>query len=497
MPASQLRSLFVHRACASRLAASLALYCLSSGAFLASSAAAEPPPSLNSSLSATVQAAQLGDGISISVVDLKTGQPVYALRERTLRNPASNLKVLTAAAALLELGPDYRFRTGLYGHQQGHRLAGPVYLRGFGDPSLDTGDFLQLAQDLVLRGVTQVERVVIDDSFFDAEVLPPAFEQQPWEPASFRAAVSAVSVNRNAFSFRVQPGTGPKTPALVHLDAPAYFQVENLITTGEGRRLNVIAIQEDGDAQMVLKLRGVIPQGMAGVSYRRRVASPSDYAGHVLVGALKNAGITVENPRPQRGATPANAPLLVQHSSQPLSQILRELGKYSDNFVAEMVLKVLGAERRGVPGTSAHGAEVVHARLAALGIEVPDLTLVNGSGLFDGNLVAPKHITDLLEAMVPHNDCWPEFLSQLSVGGQDGTLHNRLLSLPQGVVVRAKTGTLNDVIALSGYILGKRSDEGFAFSILANGIRGHQSATRTMVDNLIQQLAEHLAKTQR
>lgn len=442
-------------------------------------------------LHATVQNAHLGGQIGVSVVDLRSGRPVFRLGAGRPLNPASNIKILTAAVALLELGSDYRFRTALYGRQQQHRVVGGLYLRGFGDPSLDTGDFLQLAHELSLHGVTDVDELVVDGTFYDAQVLPPAFEQQPEEAAAFRAAVAAVSVNRNAYLVRVSPGAEAGQPAAVTLDTPAYVELDNQVKTSAGRRLNVVAVQHGHAGKMLLKLSGTVPLGITGVSYRRRVAAPLQYAGLVMRDALTAAGIQVAAPvRVDR--TASGVALLVQHVSQPLSQILRELGKYSDNFVAEMVLKALAAEREGAPGSSVAGTQVVLRRLRALGVSTDTMTLINGSGLFVGNQVAADHFTTLLRAMTKQNQCWPEFLSQLSVAGQDGTLQDRLRTLPDGVIVRAKTGTLSDAIALSGYVLGRSENRGYAFSMLANGIRGHHQATRDMMDALVAALADRL-----
>lgn len=448
---------------------------------------------LSESLKARVEEAALGDGVGISIVDMANGQKILDVSADTPRNPASNMKVFTAAISLLELGADYRFRTGLYGRTEGDAVVGGLYLRGFADPLLDSGDLAALAGDLVQRGIRKVDELLVDGSFFDDQVLPPAFEQQPDEVAPFRAPVGAVSVNRNAYTLRVLPGASAESPGRVRLEGAAYFVVDNALQTVDSGRLNVIAIQRESGDTMDLKLRGTVPRGIAGASYRRRVEHPLLFAGHVMVEALRTARIQVPL-RVSLAPTPTSAGLLAQHVSPPLSQVLQELGKYSDNFVAEMVLKTLGAEKKGSPGTSAHGVEVVMERLHTLGVDTTGLKIVNGSGLFDGNEVAPTHLTQLLLRMKSQPQVYPEFLSQLAVGGRDGTLSRRLTDLPTSVVVRAKTGTLNDVIALSGYVLGKTPGEGYAFSFLANGVRGRHHAARSLADDLVRLLAHQLEK---
>ena len=212
-----------------------------------------------------------------------------------------------------------------------------------------------------------------------------------------------------------------------------------------------------------------------------------------MIEALRAARIQV----PQRvriAKAPSSAGLLTEHVSPALSQVLYELGKYSDNFVAEMMLKQLGAEKKGVPGTSQHGVEVVIDRLRRIGLPTSKLSLVNGSGLFEGNKVAPAHFTQLLRHMAMEPNVFSEFLSQLAVGGQDGTLHRRLASLPPSVTVRAKTGTLDQVIALGGYVLSEIPGEGYAFSMLANSVSGKHQAARALMDDLVTALAQRLVE---
>jgi serine-type D-Ala-D-Ala carboxypeptidase/endopeptidase (penicillin-binding protein 4) len=184
---------------------------------------------------------------------------------------------------------------------------------------------------------------------------------------------------------------------------------------------------------------------------------------------------------------PPGKPLLVTHQSPPLAQMLSAVGKYSDNFVAEMLLKVLGAERAGPPAHSSQGAAIALGALAKLGIPIADVKMVNGSGLFGDSRIAARHFTQLLARVHADPAVASEFISQLAVAGVDGTLAQRLTGLPSARVVRAKTGTLDDVIALSGYVLGRTPERALAFSILLNGVRGKQAAARNLADDVVRQ----------
>jgi len=439
-------------------------------------------------LRALVDTAALGDGLGVHIVNAQTGREIFRYHADMPRNPASNMKLVTAAAALLELGPDFSMLTGLYGRVDGGRV-GELSLRGFGDPTLRMSDLVALAEGLADRGVRRVGTVIVDGSYFDDEILPPAFEQQPEEVASFRAAIGAVSVERSAYVLRVIPGREAGAPATVRLTAPGYFEVDNQIRTG-GQDPDVIAVQRPEGERLDLRLRGTVPAGILGVSYRRRVEHPLAFAGHAMVEALTRAGIRASG-RVRVGPTPGGAPLLTSRRSEPLAEILPAMGKWSDNFTAEMLLKVLGAERSR-PGTSARGARVATATLTAAGVPEGAPTIVNGSGLFEGNRIAASHLTSLLTHVYRNPAVRAEYLAHLAVGGSEGTLRRRLQNLPAPRIVRAKTGTLNDVIALSGYVLGPTPDKDIAFSFLANGIAGRQGAARSLADALVRAVATDL-----
>ena len=452
---------------------------------------AAPAAPLERTLRDLVTRAALGDSVGVSVVDARTGRVLFAHHPDLALNPASNEKLITAATALTALGADFRMLTGVYGRIEGDAVVGGVYLKGGGDPTLRLADFVELAQALVDRGVRRIDEVVVDGTYFDDHVLPPSFEQQPNEVAAFRAPISALAVDENAYDLRIVPGAAEGDAATVRLAAAGYFTVTNEVTTTAGGEPHVIADQRGAGDTLTLRVRGTVPLGIRGVSYRRRVENPVPFAGHAFVEALRRLGIRAPV-RVRVAATPPDAPLITSHRSAPLSQILSALGKDSDNFVAEMVLKVVGAERHR-PGRTADGAAAALALLEVAGVPHGAATIVNGSGLFDGNLVAASHFTKLLSHVYRDPALRSEYLAQLAVAGVDGTLTNRLRDVPRGVV-RAKTGTLNNAIALSGFVLGP-NDEAYAFSVLTNGVAGKHGPARTLCDETVRALVAQLHPT--
>ncbi|HEX7403151.1 MAG TPA: D-alanyl-D-alanine carboxypeptidase/D-alanyl-D-alanine-endopeptidase, partial [Usitatibacter sp.] len=249
--------------------------------------------------------------------------------------------------------------------------------------------------------------------------------------------------------------------------------------------------QRQREDKLQLTLRGSVPLGGSSLAYERRVESPLHYAGYALVDALH--ALRIQAPKRVRiAACPNDGALISMKVSAPLSEILSKLGKESDNFVAEMVLKVIGAERKRKPGRSSDGVTVVLDTLRRLAVPTSGVSIVNGSGLFHGNAVTANALSSLLAVMYANPSLRDDFVAHLAVGGVDGTLARRFRSLPAPRIVRAKTGTLDDVIALSGYVLGPQPGSVVAFSYLANGVTGKHAQARDLIDQMVAAIAAYL-----
>ncbi len=463
----------------------------------AAPATAQPAP-LVGRLRALVDESGLGENVGVAVVDVESGRPVFQYHAERPMNPASNQKLITAYAALRLLGAEFTMRTAVYGALEDGRVRGGIVLRGYGDPDLTYGQLNELARDVRLAGVTRADRVIVDATYFDAQILPPAFEQQPREVATFRAPVAAVSLDRNAYVLRVMPGPAADAPARVELLGAGYFDLRNRCTTTASGAPNVIADQPaagEADAanvpdRMRLMVGGTIPLGIRGASYPRRIENPLPWAGYAFAEALRAQGVEVGD-GVSVGPTPDGASSLASRQSAPVSQLIHALGKYSDNFVAEMLFRVIGAERHR-PGRSEDSVAAVREALDAAGVSTERLTIVNGSGLFDGNRVAAQSLADLLRVAYRDPTVGHELVASLAIGGVDGTLRRRLRDLPAPRVVRAKTGTLNGVIALSGYVLGPTPERVYAFSFLANDVQGRHGPARQLADAIATALAQDL-----
>ncbi len=393
-------------------------------------AATAPPFAAVPELASAVRAVALehaleGAKIGIAILDVESGRLLAADNEHLALNPASNAKLYTAGAALAMLHGEHRYETTLAGKLEGPAVAGPLALRGYGDPSLRTADLWAMVEELKGYGVKRVDGdIVVDQRFYDEQTTPPAFEQEPNEWARFRAPVSAVALDENCITMTVRPATGGSGgPAHVEFDPPGFVDVDGTVRTGDaGGADNVELVLAGNASRMTAHVEGAIASSSRLVRYTRRAEDPRLLAGYALKALLEQADVKVSGDV-KLGS--AKGRVLVKHTSEPLSTLLYGLGKESDNFYAEMIFKSLGGEVKARPAKSADAAELVAEWLARIGASDAGLAIKNGSGLFDANRVTAYSTVELLRWAWRDPLVQPEYVGQLSIGGTDGTLRKR------------------------------------------------------------------------
>lgn len=452
---------------------------------------AEPKPRFPAEVSRQLAALEQwvrkkGGRLSAHLIDMQSGAELGS-GERLALNPASNMKVLTAAYALEQLGASHSFHTGLYGDIR-DGVAQLLVLRGNGDPSLTEAALWRLANSLANRGLRRVDRLLVDQSRFDGEFIPPAFEQQPDEWAAFRAPISAIALERNSVVLNVLP-TRAGQPARVWFEPNGAVQVQGRIeTVASGRGQNVqLQLQGDPSGTLIGRVGGRIAAGLGRQRYPKRMDDPRLVPGLVLAELLRQRDIEVAEVA-LGGQEAQNR--LTYHGSAPLTELLPQLGKYSDNFYAEMLFKAFSQRDSEAPASSQRSAELVMQWLRQLGAADEETRVINGSGLFDANRLSALTLTRVLRHAYHHPKTRAEMVSHLAIGGVDGTLRSRFSKLASTGQVRAKTGTLRDSITLSGYFLRDNGQAPIAFSLLVNGIEGQHGNVRARLDRVVESLAQ-------
>ena len=452
-------------------------------------------PALKTALTAALNEEAL-DGIDLGfiVTDLKTGATLVEAGADALINPASNAKMITSSAALHVLKPEYRFKTDYYvaGTLRDGTLHGNLVVKGYGDPTIVSERLIKVANELYLFGVERITgSVVVDDSWFDANEEARGWELEESPDRAYAAPVNAVSVNYNAIAVYIRPGSSAGMPAIVRIDPPTerVHLVGDVMTESVGRGLHLVS-QKDSDPEGPGPLRGTLLtiEGSMGVRepparIYRRVYDPTRHFGSTLTSFLQQRGVKMRH-SVVKGPVPAGARLILVDKSRALKEIVDDLNHYSNNIIAETLIKAMGAEVMGAPGTFENGLKVSRDFLEQrVGFAPGSYTFENGSGLNDVNRFTARQLTQLVRFVAADYEIATEWFTSLAVAGTQGTIHHRMRDTPAQRRLRAKTGTLRGVSALSGTVVQPDGNV-VAFSMLAQGYKSGAGAI-WKVQNLI------------
>ncbi len=437
-----------------------------------------------------------GSDWALVAVSLAKGDTLYSRNADLPLAPASNAKLLTSAAALHYLGPDFRFPTFLLadGPVEDGVLRGDLILYGTGDPTISdrfhpsrTRVFEELAAALQARGVHRIEgRVIGDGSFFSQTGVP-----ESWDPANFSnsysAPASALAFNENVVTLRVAPGGGPGEPARIRtLPEGAKVDVHNEASTVTGRAWPPLSVERRSFDEPI-RVSGQLSPG-AQESWRViPVGEPALYTASVFRNVLLQAGIVVDGQaqgiqdahtsRVTNGSGTIRAPrfqdhssgpeLLAIHRSPPLQDLLEVVNKRSNNFYSEVILLALGRLVRD-HGSFDGGTAALRGFLAGrVGLDTSRMHIYDGSGLSRENRITARDLVALLSYMA-ESPLEEAFWQTLPEAGSPREL-NRMHRTAAAGNLRAKTGTIRNVSALSG-IVHSVDGEPILFSIIGNGV---------------------------
>jgi D-alanyl-D-alanine carboxypeptidase/D-alanyl-D-alanine-endopeptidase (penicillin-binding protein 4) len=435
----------------------------------------------------------------VSIRSAKTGKMIYEHDGDLRLKPASNLKLLTAAAALSVLGENYTFSTSLLtdGQVVGNMIFGNLFLKGKGDPTLLKEDFDHFAEELLQMGISSIHGDLIgDDSWYDNVRLSvdlPWSDEQTYYGAQISALTASPNKDYDAGSVMVEvlPGKKRGQQAQISITPKTnYMKIVNKTNTvpSDGSK-NIDIFREHGTNIIIIK--GTIPVKSTKVKEWIAVSDPTNYALVLFKQSLEENGIAI-NGKVRRGLVPTNANFLKSHQSMPLSELLIPFMKLSNNVHAETLIKEMGKVKKG-EGSWEKGLEVLESKLIEFGVNTETLLIRDGSGISHLNLIPANELTKLLFT-IQTEPWYNTFLHSLPIAGEKeklvgGTLRHRMNQPLMRGKVKAKTGTLTSVSTLSGYVETINGEE-LIFSVLLNNLIDEEKG-KELEDRIVEILVQY------
>jgi D-alanyl-D-alanine carboxypeptidase/D-alanyl-D-alanine-endopeptidase (penicillin-binding protein 4) len=405
------------------------------------------------------------------IVSLTRGDTLYEQNPDAMMQPASTLKMYTSAVALDRFGPDFTFRTpvlreGAIGPDGA--LAGNLYLRGVGDPSLgsrfwhDQDPMDVLAKQVAAAGIKRVRGDIVGDATaFDDKLVPDGWKTS-YLGASYAARVSALSLNENIVWVVVQPEGNKAAVTLEPASTTIPVDASVRVVPGSGGRISASRRADGG-----IVVRGTVGARSGPLKYSLVVDNPALFTTGALRASLQKAGVTVDGTT-RLGSVAPGATEVAVVASPPLGQIIGEMDRESINIFAELLFRAAARSQSTQVGTAETGLANLREFLSKkVGTAPTVVDVSDGSGLSLNDRVTARSMVQLLGYV--HQANWgPTFHAALPVEGESGTLKRHGKGTPSRGNLHAKTGTTNTVAALGGYVTAKNG-EVLAFSLIYNG----------------------------
>ena len=450
--------------------------------------------SLQMRLETLINSADLGDAVcAVSVVDTRDGIPVASYKADRPMIPASNMKLVTSAAALGVLGPDFHFTTQLL-RQDNNLIVISDGDPAFGDPKLLKRMGMDL-EDMLSRwvvaaqkaGVQQVDTLIVDARSFDTQRVHPNWPQDQlirW----YCAQVAGINFNNNCISVHATYTAAGQTPNVRTLPVNAPVVLTNAARSG---KRNEMILDRDTDTNRIT-ISGQVAKSR-GSGALITVHDPALFFGHVLRDRLASVGITVNTVRHARdNETLSDNTQLIAEVKTPITEVIARCNKDSQNLFAEALIKRVGREATGDPGTWSSGGAAERMFLSKLlGPQAAGFVIDDGSGLSRQNRVSAELLTDLLTEMYNHPTLGEPYVESLSIGSIDGSLRNRFKKKSFTSQIYGKTGYIRGVVALSGYI--EDDSHHYAFSIILNNYPKPLYKGQRDIDTLVYAIDDYLA----
>ncbi len=451
--------------------------------------------------------------VGIKIVSLDTGKTIFEQDADKYFMPASNMKSFTVAAGLEKLSPNFRFVTSVLANSSPDAdgtIKGDLVIFGRGDISISTafynGDYYrgidELANRIAQAGVKKIEgNLVGDETFFSGSAIPSGWE---WDDLQwyYGAEVSALPLNDNAVDLSIRPNA-PNAPCFVQiLPANTLYKIVNrCTTTGSNMRRDIRVVKKID--QNILEVYGSMPANDEGFRGAITITRPSELFVEMLRQRLLQKGITITGRNLVRNEKlselETTAPVeIARLESVPFSVIAAKTMKPSQNLYTETILWTLGEQLgdKSKPKLSSaeRGIAVVKSFLRQIGIADDAVIQYDGSGLSRHNLITPAASVQLYTYMAKHSPHSAVWQNSQTIGGVDGTLARRFKGTKAEANMRGKTGTIDQVSALSGYVT-TAAGERIVLSILVNGVPATSNRV-SAIDAIVVALANFDGKSQ-
>lgn len=443
-------------------------------------------------ISRLLEKSRSGTNIGIIVTQVSNGRVLYSQRANFLFSPASALKLFTAVAALHFLKPDFRFNTSLLtnGSVKDHTLNGDLIVKFSGDPELTAGDISQLVGQLAHLGINNINgRIYIDNSDYSFVPYPPGWL---WDDLSYgyAAPLNTIIIDRNKFGLLLEPSrqAGGQPKLTPYIPAGVVHIINESRTTAKNEKGCPLTIYSDLDSNY--RISGCLSRAWGDKQQRTlAIRNPFSYARVLIENALQKNHINHSGTITSHTAA-SNMTVLAQHQSPPLSIMLREMLKKSDNLTTDSLLKKMGQLYFKEPGSWQNGLAALKNILAPTRINFKECLINDGAGMSRYNLITPAQFVTLLNFAYRDsniiNSLWPA----LPIAGQDGTLAGRMQPAAAGGRVHAKTGTMTGISALAGYINTKHHGM-LSFAIMVNGYVGKDHPFKYLQDRICEYLIDN------
>lgn len=402
------------------------------------------------------------DAVSVYVQPLadspsNLAAPLISHQAQKPLNPASTMKLVTSDAALEMLGPAYRWKTEVYydGNLRNGTLDGNLYLKGYGDPHLMSSDMWRLVTQIKQAGIKQIKGdLILDDSFFASKSSDPnSFDGDGVR--AYNATPSAMMTNLKMVSFRfssddTQLNITPD-PDLSEIRINNHLKISKGDCSNWRNHLSYEVSIGKNPTEVIFS--GVFPANCNEKYLELLVLNPAELSFNLFRKLLREQDGNITG-SVKTASLPASATKLLQFDSETLANLLSNINKWSNNLMARQLLLTIAAESLGAPATEEKGVTAIKAWLASKNLVFDELVIENGSGLSRTERISAQHMGALLTSAF-YSPTMPEFMASLPILAVDGTMLKRMKDSPAQGRAHLKTGTIEGVFAVSGYVLSK------------------------------------------